>query len=160
MQKLFSKILVYFILSIPFQEELSYCIKNDIKLTYDLFTNLPDIIADSSQIQQVIINLVVNAIQAMPEGGKLKIKTYPVDRYVIIIVEDTGVGILKENLSQIFIPFFTTKDVDEGTGLGLSVVHGIVLSHKGSIQVESELGKGTHFELIFPIYSFDDDEQD
>jgi signal transduction histidine kinase len=136
------------------------CVKNDIKLTYDLYTNLPDIIADSSQIQQVIINLVVNAIQAMPEGGKLKIKTYPVDRYVIIIVDDTGIGISKENQSQIFIPFFTTKDVDEGTGLGLSVVHGIVLSHKGSIQVESELGKGTHFEVNFPIHSFDDDIQE
>ena len=89
----------------------------------------------------------------MPEGGKLIIKTTSSGDYVFLIVEDTGLGISKENISQIFLPFFTTKDVDEGTGLGLSVVHGIVLSHNGAIQVESVLGKGTRFEIKLPVYS-------
>jgi len=127
------------------------CEKNDIKLVHDFSTNLPDVIADSSQLQQVVINLIVNSIQAMPEGGKLTIKTFSDDRYVYLIVEDNGLGISKENQSQIFLPFFTTKDVDEGTGLGLSVVHGIILSHNGVIQVESELEKGTRFEIKIPI---------
>jgi len=84
---------------------------NNIKQVNNLATNLPDIIADSSQLQQVIINLVVNSIQAMPEGGKLTIKTFSENKYVYLIVEDTGLGISKENQSQIFLPFFTTKDV-------------------------------------------------
>jgi signal transduction histidine kinase len=89
----------------------------------------------------------------MPQGGKLRIKTSSTKNQVSLLVEDTGMGISKENLSQIFLPFFTTKDVDEGTGSGLSVVHGIVLSHKGEIQVKSDEGKGTRFEIKLPIHS-------
>ena len=78
------------------------------------------------QKTQVLVNLVVNAVQAMPKGGKLKVETRGGEDHISLIVEDTGVGMSDDVLNKLFIPFFTTKDVNEGTGLGLSVVHGIV----------------------------------
>ena len=127
------------------------CAKQGIELVRRLKPSLPDIVADPSQLQQVLVNLVVNAVQAMPSGGRLTIRTGRADGHVSLVVEDTGLGMSDEVRQQIFIPFFTTKDVDEGTGLGLSVVHGIVSAHGGSIAVKSEPGRGSRFEILLPV---------
>jgi two-component system NtrC family sensor kinase len=129
----------------------SRCAKEGIKVVRSLSSNLPEIIADQAQMTQVLVNIVVNAIQAMPDGGKLTIRTNASDRFISLTVEDTGAGMSEKVLRQIFIPFFTTKDVGHGTGLGLPVVHGIVTSHSGSINVDSKVGRGTKFEIQFPI---------
>ncbi|MBN1908803.1 MAG: hypothetical protein JW818_03610 [Pirellulales bacterium] len=129
----------------------SRCAKSGVVLERRFAPCLPTITADPSQLHQVLVNLVVNAIQAMPTGGTLKIVTSVDDRHVILTVEDDGMGMSQDILEQIFLPFFTTKDVNEGTGLGLAVVHGIVVSHGGRIDVESTPGKGTRFELRFPV---------
>jgi len=127
--------------------------RGGIDLVSDLATDLPLLTADPSQLRQVVVNLVVNSIQAMPGGGKLVVRTLTQPDRVLLIVEDEGVGMDGEALKQIFLPFFTTKGVGEGTGLGLSVVHGIVTSHGGSIQVESRPGAGARFEVSLPILS-------
>ncbi len=129
----------------------SRCIKEGIKVARSLSPNLPEIIADSAQMTQILVNIVVNAIHAMPGGGKLTIRTNASDRFVSLIVEDTGVGMSEKVVKQVFLPFFTTKDVGQGTGLGLPVVHGIVTSHAGSIYVDSKVGQGTKFEIQLPI---------
>lgn len=126
------------------------CIQAGINLHYDFSDNLPDILADPVQMRQVIVNLMVNAIQAMPDGGSLTIETRVEDIYVKVSVHDTGTGIDQAVISEIFNPFFTTKDIGEGTGLGLSVVHGIVTSHGGSINVDSRVDIGTKFEVLLP----------
>lgn len=117
---------------------------------------------DGNQIQQVLINLIENALQAMPEGGEATIAVQAIEatppsdqdappgRYVRIDVRDTGVGIAPEHLDELFDPFFTTKDVGEGTGLGLSIVHGIVSEHGGWIDVASEPGRGSCFSIYLP----------
>ncbi|HOE11113.1 MAG TPA: ATP-binding protein [bacterium] len=128
----------------------SRCAENDIMVMQHLSADLPEITADPSQIHQVLINLAVNAIQAMPNGGTLTIGTQAENDWVILTVQDTGVGMTREVLRQLFIPFFTTKDIHEGTGLGLPVVHGIVTSHGGKIHVQSAPGKGARFEIRFP----------
>ena len=127
------------------------CAKAGINLARITATNLPLITGDQSQLNQVLVNLVVNSIQAMPDGGKLTIVTSSNVNHVSLIVEDTGQGMSEEILNKIFIPFFTTKEINEGTGLGLAVVHGIVTSHKGKIKVTSTVNKGTRFEIQFPI---------
>jgi len=129
----------------------SRCAKAGIELIRELAPDLPEITADPSQLHQILINLIVNSIQAMPAGGKLTIKTRSLEGEVSLSVEDTGSGMSGDVLKKIFIPFFTTKDVHEGTGLGLSVVHGIVSGHGGNIRVESKVGIGTRFEIILPI---------
>ena len=126
------------------------CANAGIKLVRELADNLPKIAADSGLLNQVLVNLVVNSIQAMPDGGTLTVRTLTDTESVYLIVEDSGIGMDEEILKQIFIPFFTTKDVDEGTGLGLPVVHGIVTSHRGVIKVDSEVGNGTRFEMQLP----------
>jgi len=127
------------------------CLKNDIKLIRDLNPNLPEIIGEQTQLNQVIVNLVVNAVQAMPAGGKLTIKTTSNQDNVNLSIVDTGTGMSKEVVKKMFDPFFTTKDVNEGTGLGLAVAHGIITSHKGKIKARSTIGKGTSFEINLPI---------
>ncbi len=129
----------------------SRCAKEGIKVVRQLSPTLPDVTADQSQITQILVNTVVNAIQAMPNGGKLTIRTFTSDKYVLLVVEDTGVGMEKNIKSQIFQPFFTTKDVGVGTGLGLSVVYGIVTSHGGSIDVDSKVGQGTKIKIKLPF---------
>jgi PAS domain S-box-containing protein len=128
----------------------------NITLEKNLDADLPLVQADFDKIQQVLINIMLNAIQAMPDGGKLSITTSMArvvrlrDSYknaVRIDITDTGVGILKENLKKLFTPFFTTKEKGMGVGLGLSVVHGIIGKHKGKIDVESAPGKGTTFTI-------------
>jgi signal transduction histidine kinase len=117
---------------------------------------------DTVQLQQVLANLVLNAAQAMPNGGSVSVAAERYDgdpphthsgsatSWVRIVVRDTGVGIRSEDLPRIFEPFFTTKEIGEGTGLGLSVVHGIVQEHGGWIDVESERGAGTCFSVYLP----------
>ena len=104
----------------------------------------------SQQIEQVLINLIQNAVQAMPEGGKLLIKVSEAFGNISISVADTGLGIKEENLRKVFDPFYTTKPEGEGTGLGLSVSYGIIKKHQGTIKVESVIGVGTTFLINLP----------
>lgn len=129
------------------------CAKAGVELVRVLAPDLPPLTADAGQLLQVVVNLVVNAIQAMPHGGQLTLRTAREGSVIVLTVEDTGVGMSEEILNQVFVPFFTTKDVNEGTGLGLAVVQGIVSSHGGSIQVESAVGQGTCFEVRLPLDS-------
>jgi two-component system NtrC family sensor kinase len=126
------------------------CAKAGIDVEYSLAENLPEVIGDPAQLKQSVVNLAVNAIQAMPEGGRLCIRTCAEDDSVALLIEDTGQGMGEEELEQACLPFFTTKDVGEGTGLGLAVVHGIVTSHGGTIKAESEPGRGSRFEIRMP----------
>jgi signal transduction histidine kinase len=127
------------------------CAKEGVELVRSLAPDLPYISADPSQLNQVLINLVVNALQAMRQGGTLTVATSSRDGSVVLTVEDTGEGMTEETVGKIFIPFYTTKDVGQGTGLGLPVVHGIVTSHGGSVNVESTPGQGSRFEVILPL---------
>ncbi len=128
----------------------SRCDRAGIDLKKELKPHLPKIPADASQLNQVLVNLIVNSIQAMPAGGEILIKTYSDKQSVYLIIKDNGIGMDKETLEKIFIPFFTTKDINEGTGLGLPVVHGIIKAHRGNIKVESKLGKGTVSTVTLP----------
>jgi two-component system NtrC family sensor kinase len=121
-----------------------------IRIVKKLDSNLPSIQADEVQMSQVLVNLITNAIQAMPKGGEVLIETKNKDKHIRLIVKDTGIGMSKEIKVKIFEPFFTTKVVGQGTGLGLSVVQGIIDSHKGKIAVASNPGRGSKFEIILP----------
>ena len=112
---------------------------------------LPPVNGDKNQLQQVFLNLCLNACEAMPEGGTLLVGTSTAGDRVVIEVTDTGCGIKREHLDQIFEPFFTTKPVGKGTGLGLSVSYGIVRQHAGTLEVTSDEGKGTTFTVHLPI---------
>lgn len=113
--------------------------------------DLPPIHADPEQIQQVLMNIVLNAIQAMPEGGKLRFKTFfqPEDRMVHLIISDTGTGISEETIPKIFKPFYTTKA--KGAGLGLAIVEKITQEHRGKVSISSKGGMGTTVEISLPI---------
>lgn len=128
----------------------SRCARQGIALECELDPSNPTLNADPSQVHQVVVNLAVNAIQAMPEGGRLRVTTRSDAGQVRLCVEDSGVGMSPDVQAQIFDPFFTTKDIGEGTGLGLSVVHGIVTAHGGTIRVESEPLAGARFEVRLP----------
>ncbi len=105
---------------------------------------------DPDEMSQVVLNLLINAIHAMPDGGTLRIALERVNSHVKMVVADTGHGIAEEDLPKIFDPFFTTKEAGQGTGLGLTVVHNIVQEHGGTIAVESKPGKGTTFTIMLP----------
>ena len=136
-----------------------------IAVSTDLSAETPSIIGDATQIHQVLLNLCVNARDAMPKGGRLFITTTTADyegvisqfpkasarEYVLVRVTDTGTGMDDQTKQRIFDPFFTTKGPGRGTGLGLSLVYSIIESHHGMIAVESEVGKGTTFNLYFPV---------
>jgi len=119
----------------------------NVEVVKEFSPSLPKVTADFDQLQQVFTNLTLNAIQAMPDGGRLTLRSSAVDGEVRIDVQDTGCGISKESLGKLFTPFFTTKAKDKGVGLGLAVVHGIIERHKGRIKVQSEVGKGTTFSV-------------
>jgi two-component system NtrC family sensor kinase len=124
----------------------------NVSIHLDLYPGLHRIQADPTQLRAVFINLLSNAAEAMPDGGTITIKTAlgPTDM-VTITVEDTGEGIAPENLSKVYTPFFTTKPVGKGMGLGLAIVYGIVKMHRGQIQVRSHVGQGTTFTISLPI---------
>ena len=123
----------------------------NIELVKILNPEIPGISANHTQIQQVFTDIIINAIQAMPRGGKLTIITRAVNSSVIEIeFTDTGEGIPKENLTKIFEPFFTTREPGKGTGLGLYMIYRILQEHHGRIDVKSELGKGATFIITLP----------
>ncbi|MBK8613317.1 MAG: sensor histidine kinase [Flavobacteriales bacterium] len=122
-----------------------------IRTALDLGPDALVVRVDAVQFAQVVSNLVLNALGAMPQGGGLRISTERSGKHAIIHVQDDGTGILPENIPRIFQPFFTTKPAGEGTGLGLAVVHGIMKAHGGHITVSSEPGVGTLFTLSFPF---------
>lgn len=129
---------------------------NNIQVIRDFAPDLPQILMDYFQIQQVFLNIIINAEFAMIEAhkeGTLIIKTERAGEMVRVSLKDDGPGITKENLKHIFDPFFTTKDVGKGTGLGLSICHGIILQHGGNIYAESEPGNGAKFVVELPINS-------
>ncbi len=123
---------------------------NKISLHKNFDESLSEILADPHQLIQVFVNLILNAVQAMPEEGELSIKTSHEDGRVKIAIKDTGCGIPEENLDRIFDPFFSTKGPGQGTGLGLSVSYGIIQSHGGEIEVESQEYIGSEFTIILP----------
>ncbi|MEO0126797.1 MAG: cache domain-containing protein [candidate division WOR-3 bacterium] len=129
----------------------SVFLANNIKVEISLDKNLPQIMADESKMKQVLTNILLNAIDAMPNGGILKIRSRSLtgDKFVEIEIEDSGIGIPKENLDRIFDPFFTTKK-SKGTGLGLSISYGIIQQHNGTIEVNSEVNKGTKVKIRLP----------
>jgi len=129
-------------------------IQNELKYRAEVikeYGSIPKIECFPQQLNQVFMNLLVNAAQAIETKGAIRIKTYQRNKEVVVEISDNGVGILDENLKHIFEPFFTTKEVGKGTGLGLSVVYGIIQNHKGKIEVESEVNKGSTFRVILPL---------
>jgi PAS domain S-box-containing protein len=122
-----------------------------VEVRRDLSAEVPSVEMDSNQIQQVIINLCTNAIDAMPDGGVLTVSAVREENSFVLRVTDTGGGIPKEIRDRIWEPFFTTKEAGKGTGLGLSLVYEIIQKHKGRIDLESEAGKGTTFTLHLPL---------
>ena len=137
----------------------------NIKIQIECALNLPTVVADEPQIEQVLINLVVNARDAMPHGGTLDIATKlvhlgasellsypeaPPGEFIVITVSDSGSGMTNEVLRHLFEPFFTTKEKGKGTGLGLATAYGIVKQHRGWIEVSSELGRGSTFQVVLP----------
>jgi PAS domain S-box-containing protein len=141
-------------------------IPKGIELIEHLADDTASIFIDSAQINQIIINLSINAAQAMPDGGTLKIRLGTIDldagactrfeniqpgRYVHLMVSDTGPGISEEHIDRIFDPYFTTKEIGRGTGMGLTIVHSIVTSNRGAIAVLSPPGRGASFEIVFPV---------
>ena len=122
-----------------------------IAISVNLEENLPEILTDRGTVQQILVNLVNNALQAMHEGGRLDVVGERTDEGIKLTVSDTGCGIAEENLKRIFEPFFTTKKGKGGTGLGLSITYGLVKKLHGKLDVQSELGKGTTFSVVLPL---------
>lgn len=148
-----------------FEKLLDRILRDDVKLELKLSRGIPNILADAGQMEQVVMNLAINAQDAMPDGGKITIEVGTVlleqedvalyavaspGLYVVITFSDTGHGMTPEIQERIFDPFFTTKGQGKGTGLGLATVYGIIKQHNGSIRVYSEPGTGTVFNIYFP----------
>ncbi|MBI5075342.1 MAG: response regulator [Nitrospirae bacterium] len=155
------------------EKMLHRLVREDISIEISLFGKDLIVLADASQIDQILINLATNARDAMPSGGRLNISTeffvmhddYVVmhgygkaGEYALLRVSDTGCGMDADTLSRIFEPFFTTKEVGKGTGLGLAVVHGLVKQHNGFINVYSEVGNGTVFKIFLPLTKYAEEE--
>jgi two-component system, NtrC family, sensor kinase len=124
---------------------------NNIKINKEMQPDLPIIASNQSQLQQVFLNLIINAIDAIEKDGLIHIKTRKDDSQIVILIKDNGPGISKENLQKVFDPFFTTKEVGKGTGLGLSASYNIIEKLGGALTVESKLSEGTVFKVKLPI---------
>jgi len=126
---------------------------HNIKIEKDLDARLPQVVIDPSEMQQVFMNMILNAAEAMNGEGRLRLSTRldPTDGCVEVAISDTGHGIRPEEMERIFDPFFTTKEVGHGTGLGLAISYGIVKEHQGTISVESQVGRGTTFLVRLPV---------
>jgi signal transduction histidine kinase len=123
--------------------------KHNVKVTIDVSTSSPNVNGDAAMLRQAFLNLAINACQAMPQGGSLRLVSAPASRQrVEIRFEDTGVGIAPEHLGRIFDLYFTTKE--RGTGIGLSMVYRIIQMHDGEIEVQSTPGRGTTFRVLLP----------
>ncbi len=130
-----------------------------VEFQIDTSAELPLISGDAGQLQQAVIALASNAIDAMPDGGVLRIVSKRNGSNVLIEVGDTGVGIPQANITKIFDPFFTTKEIGKGTGLGLAVCYGILTEHGGRLDVQSTLGVGTTFTISLPAINTDGEPQ-
>jgi two-component system NtrC family sensor kinase len=122
-----------------------------VQIRVEVEKDLPPVTCDASQIQQLVLALAMNAIEAMPRGGTLSLRARRGDACVVLEVADTGMGIAKDHLPHIFEPFFTTKEEGKGVGLGLAVAYGIVQRHGGRIDVASKPGEGTRFTVFLPL---------
>ncbi len=157
-----------------FGQLIRRAIREDVAMETHLHPDLPAVMGDRGQLEQILMNLAVNAQDAMPEGGTLTIRTEVSDLdelyasehgdlepggYVVLSVEDTGVGMTAETREHVFEPFFTTKKEGLGTGLGLSTVYGIVKQHKGNVWIYSEPGMGTTFKLYIPVCAGEVEEE-
>lgn len=127
----------------------------NVELVVDSGKELPFVVVDKIQIQQILVNIMMNAAQAMPSGGVIRIATAKENGNISISVQDSGTGISKDDINRIFEPFFTTKTKGEGTGLGLSICKRFIDANGGKILVESEAGKGTLFKILLPGKSSD-----
>jgi signal transduction histidine kinase len=125
---------------------------SNVAVHLDVAPDLPRVHGNPRNLQQVFLNLIMNAMQAMPDGGDLTIQGSREGDFIRVAVRDTGVGIAAEDMDQIFEPFFTTKQAGEGTGLGLSVSYSIIEKHGGRIDVQSRVGEGTTFFVLLPIH--------
>ena len=123
----------------------------NVAISVEKKSDLPKVHVDRIHVQQTMVNLLMNAAQAMPEGGRIQIRTGMNDQYVFIAITDTGIGIKDEDLDRIFEPFFTTKEKEQGTGLGLSLCKRLIEANAGKIEVESKVGEGTTFTIMIPI---------
>jgi two-component system NtrC family sensor kinase len=123
----------------------------NIEVARNYSERLPLAPGNAPKLQQVFMNLILNARDAMPNGGRLEISTEHDDQNAIISFRDNGVGIDPENLARIYDPFFTTKQIGKGTGLGLAVSYGVIKDHGGEIAVESKVGEGTNFRITLPL---------
>ena len=124
---------------------------DNIQIVIEAAAGLPNVSGDIGQLQQAVIALATNAIDAMPHGGTLTLRAIHSNSRVLVQVIDVGIGIEPENMTKIFDPFFTTKDVGRGTGLGLAVCYGILSDHGGRLDVRSTVGVGTTFTITLPI---------
>jgi signal transduction histidine kinase len=115
--------------------------------------DLPYSIGNASRLQQVFMNLILNARDAMPDGGRLDISTFSLDGGTYVEFADEGIGIAAENITRIYDPFFTTKEIGKGTGLGLAISYGIIQEHGGRIFVTSKPGEGATFRIKLPAVS-------
>jgi two-component system NtrC family sensor kinase len=130
--------------------------ESNIKVETHFDDTLPEVMASTNQMRQVMLNLLKNAKEAMPKGGNLTVRTSREDHKVMVAIQDTGVGIPEELRDKIFEAFFTTKQKVKGVGLGLSVCYGIIKDHGGEIRVDSEVDKGTTFTILLPLSSHED----
>jgi signal transduction histidine kinase len=139
-----------------------------VSVSSQLSRDLPPILGDSTHLQTLFLNLITNALDAMPRGGVLTIRTQKIlpplplkdGRWVKISIADTGIGITDESKKRIFDPFFTTKKMGEGTGLGLAICEKIVKEHSGKIEVKSEVGKGSTFLISIPIFEINETDEE
>jgi PAS domain S-box-containing protein len=143
------------------EANINDCLENTIKVIWNElkykatvikeYGDLSPITCFPQQLNQVFMNFLVNAVQAIEKEGEITIKTWQDDAHIMVAISDTGSGIANENMTKLFEPFFTTKEVGKGTGLGLSIAHDIIKNHNGEIRVQSEIGKGTTFTVVLPL---------